>query len=165
MKIYSLKRVQVLPLALPDAWRFFADPKNLQKITPPHMGFSILYQSGFGAMYAGQLVRYRIHVFPFVPMQWLTEITHVNEPHYFVDEQRFGPYAFWHHQHHLKAVPGGGVEVTDEVNYAIPLGWLGRFANALFVERQLNAIFDYRYKVLEEFFNTAKMSVQKPVSA
>lgn len=103
-------------------------------------------------MYPGQLIRYKIQVIPFVPMHWVTEITHVQEPHYFVDEQRFGPYALWHHQHRFKAV-AGGVEMTDEVNYAIPLGILGRLAHLLFVGREVNAIFDYRFKILDDLFN------------
>ena len=81
----------------------------------------------------------------------MTEITHVNEPHHFIDEQRYGPYAFWHHQHSFSEVPGG-VEMIDEVNYALPLGPLGRIANALFVERRLSAIFDYRTAVIGQVF-------------
>lgn len=115
------------------------------------MGFHILYVSGGEKTYAGQIIRYKVQILPGIKMHWVTEITHVNEPFYFVDEQRFGPYALWHHQHHFKEVPGG-VEMTDEVNYAIPLGLLGRIANALFVGREVNRIFDYRFKVLEEYF-------------
>ncbi len=106
-------------------------------------------------MYPGQLIRYRVNGIPFVPMHWVTEITHVQEPLYFVDEQRFGPYALWHHQHHFKEV-NGGVEMVDEVNYAVPLGILGRFANLVFVEREVNAIFDHRYKILEQYFSEKK---------
>lgn len=151
MKIYTLKRTQFLPLSLPEAWDFFSSPANLEKITPKHMGFQILYKSGEGKMYPGQLIRYRVNGIPFVPMHWVTEITHVQEPFYFVDEQRFGPYALWHHQHHFKEVEGG-VEMTDEVNYAIPFGPLGRLVNWLFVRREVNAIFNHRYKTLEQFF-------------
>lgn len=151
MKIYTIKRRQFLPLSLPEAWSFFSSPANLEKITPKHMGFRILYQSGEGKMYPGQLIRYKVNGIPFIPMHWVTEITHVLEPHYFVDEQRFGPYALWHHQHHFKEVTGG-IEMTDEVNYAIPFGPLGRLANVLFVRREVNAIFNHRYKVLEHLF-------------
>lgn len=152
MKIYHLKRTQFLPISLEEAWDFFSSPANLSRITPAHMGFNILYRSGGEKMYPGQLIRYKIQVIPFVPMHWVTEITHVQEPHYFVDEQRFGPYALWHHQHRFKAV-AGGVEMTDEVNYAIPLGILGRLAHLLFVGREVNAIFDYRFKILDDLFN------------
>ena len=84
-------------------------------------------------------------------MHWVTEITQVKENIYFIDEQRFGPYALWHHQHHFKEVPGG-VEMTDEVNYAIPFGPLGRLAHFIFVDREVNRIFDHRFKVLDAFF-------------
>ena len=155
MKVYNLHRKQILPITLEEAWDFFSKPQNLKKITPEHMGFKILYQSGGTEMYAGQMIRYIVRVLPVVPLHWVTEITHVQEPHYFVDEQRFGPYAMWHHQHHFKAVEGG-VEMIDEVNYAIPLGILGRIAHWLFVGRQVSAIFDHRYEVLENYFKSEK---------
>ncbi|MEO5977586.1 MAG: SRPBCC family protein [Chryseolinea sp.] len=107
--------------------------------------------SGNGEMYPGQIIRYKIYILPGIPMIWTTEITHVHEPHFFVDEQRSGPYAFWHHQHRFRET-ASGVEMTDELNYAIPFGLIGRTANTLLVQRQLNAIFDYRYKVLSEYF-------------
>jgi ligand-binding SRPBCC domain-containing protein len=153
MKIYLLKRTQFLPITLTRAWEFFSSPRNLEKITPEHMGFTIIYKSGGAKMYPGQLIRYKVNVLPMVRLHWVTEITQVQEPYFFIDEQRFGPYALWHHQHHFKEVPGG-VEMTDEVNYAIPLGFIGRLANWLFVERQVNAIFDYRFNVLEKYFSS-----------
>ena len=151
MKIYNLKRVQTLPISLQEAWEFFSTPRNLSKITPAHMGFTILYVSGGEKTYPGQIIRYKVQVIPGIKMDWVTEITHVHEPTYFVDEQRFGPYALWHHQHHFKEVPGG-VEMTDEVNYAIPFGVLGQLANFIFVGKEVNRIFDYRFKILEEYF-------------
>jgi ligand-binding SRPBCC domain-containing protein len=156
MKIYNLKRTQFLPISITTAWEFFSSPANLPKITPQHMGFKILYMSGGPKMYPGQVIRYVVYGLPGIPMDWMTEITHVQEPHYFVDEQRFGPYALWHHQHHFKEVEGG-VEMIDEVNYAIPLGLLGRLANRLFVAREVNRIFDHRYKVLESYFAKQKL--------
>ncbi|MCZ8355568.1 MAG: SRPBCC family protein [Cyclobacteriaceae bacterium] len=155
MKIYHLKTVQILPISLAEAWDFFSTPDNLEKITPKHMGFNILYKSGGHKMYPGQIIRYIVHVLPGIPMHWVTEITHVQEPHYFVDEQRFGPYALWHHQHRFREVEGG-VEMIDEVNYAIPLGFLGRIANWLFVGREVNRIFKHRYEVLEQYFKQNK---------
>jgi ligand-binding SRPBCC domain-containing protein len=152
MKVYHLQRTQILPISVAEAWDFFSTPTNLAKITPVHMGFEILYQSGGPKTYAGQIIRYRVNVLPGIAVHWVTEITHVAEPYYFVDEQRFGPYALWHHQHRFREV-ANGVEMTDEVNYAIPLGWLGQLANTLFVHRQVNAIFDHRYQVLEAHFS------------
>lgn len=116
------------------------------------MGFEILYISGGAKAYAGQIIRYNVNVLPGIKMHWVTEITQVKESVHFIDEQRFGPYALWHHQHHFKEVPGG-VEMTDEVNYALPLGILGRLAHALFVGGEVKRIFDHRYRVLEKYFD------------
>jgi len=151
MKVYTISRKQFLPITLSEAWAFFSTPNNLAKITPAEMGFDIQYISGGDKTYPGQIILYKIQVIPGLKMNWVTEITHVKEPEYFVDEQRFGPYALWHHQHHFKEVPGG-VEMMDEVNYAIPLGIIGRLANLIFVGRKVNRIFDYRFKILEEYF-------------
>jgi ligand-binding SRPBCC domain-containing protein len=158
MKIYTLSRTQKLPISLEEAWAFFSTPANLSRITPVDLTFDIVYKSGGDTMYAGQLIRYKIGIFPMIKTSWVTEITHVDAPHYFVDEQRFGPYALWHHQHRFREIEGG-VEMTDEVNYAIPLGWLGQLAHALFVRRQVNAIFDYRFDVLEKIFSKEKQTV------
>jgi ligand-binding SRPBCC domain-containing protein len=151
MKIYNLKRTQFLPIKLADAWDFFSSPANLEKITPGKMGFHILYKSGGEKMYPGQLIRYYVKVLPFLRLHWVTEITHVDKPFYFVDEQRFGPYSLWHHQHHFSEVEGG-VLMTDEVNYGIPMGFIGRLTHWLFVGREVNAIFEHRFKVLEKYF-------------
>ncbi len=152
MKIYNLRKEQFLPISLQEAWAFFSSPKNLAKITPEHMNFKILYQSGGDKAYAGQIIRYQINVLPFIPVHWVTEITQVKEPFHFIDEQRFGPYALWHHQHHFEEVKGG-VLMTDEVNYAIPFGVLGRFAHWLFVAKEVNRIFEHRFRTLEDFFS------------
>jgi len=152
VKIYNLKRKQLIPISRQEAWKFFSSPENLNKITPPEMGFSIQYISGENKTYAGQIIAYRIKILPGLSVNWVTEISHVIDQHYFVDEQRMGPYAFWHHQHHFNEIDGG-TEITDEVNYAIPLGMLGRLAHWLFVGRKVNAIFDYRSAALTNFFN------------
>jgi ligand-binding SRPBCC domain-containing protein len=152
MKIYNLRKEQFLPISLQEAWAFFSSPKNLAKITPEHMNFKILYQSGGDKAYAGQIIRYQINVLPFIPVHWVTEITQVKEPFHFIDEQRFGPYALWHHQHHFEEVKGG-VLMTDEVNYAIPFGILGRFAHWLFVAKEVNRIFEHRFRTLEDYFS------------
>ncbi len=151
MKIYNLKRTQILPITLDEAWDFFSSPANLGKITPKEMGFKIEYISGGLKTYAGQIICYKVTIPGGIGIYWVTEITHVHAPNYFVDEQRFGPYAMWHHQHHFREV-SDGVEMTDEVNYVVPLGLLGRLANWLFVERQVSAIFDHRHKVLATYF-------------
>jgi ligand-binding SRPBCC domain-containing protein len=151
MQARSLRRVQVLPITLERAWDFFSDPGNLAKITPDGMGFHILSEERPARMYAGQLIEYRVSPVLGIPMYWMTEITHVVEGKYFIDEQRFGPYALWHHQHHFREVEGG-VEMTDIVHYKIPLGLLGWIADRLFVRQKLEQIFDYRYRKVSEMF-------------
>lgn len=152
MKVYTLQTNQFLPISIEEAWDFFSSPKNLSKITPKEMNFKILHMSGGDEMYPGQIINYKVNGLPGIRMRWTTEITQVNKPHHFIDNQIFGPYALWHHQHRFKEVPGG-VEMEDEVNYAIPLGLLGRFANWLFVEKKVKAIFDHRFEVLEKYFD------------
>jgi ligand-binding SRPBCC domain-containing protein len=151
MKIYNLKRTQILPISLQEAWEFFSSPKNLSKITPEHMGFKILYMSGGDKAYAGQIIRYQVSILPGIRVHWVTEITQVKEPLHFIDEQRFGPYALWHHQHHFKEV-AGGTEMTDEVNYAIGYGFIGQLAHWLFVGKEVSRIFEHRYAVLAKYF-------------
>ena len=150
MYLYQLQRKQVLPISLEEAWDFFSSPKNLEKITPKDMAFEIK-RIPEGKMYAGMVVEYVVRPIFGIPIGWVTEITHVEEPKYFVDEQRFGPYALWHHQHHFKEVEGG-VEMIDLVHHKNPLGFLGGIANWIFVEKRLNQIFDYRYEILEKYF-------------
>ncbi len=162
MKIYHLKRTQILPISLSEAWDFFSTPKNLSKITPEHMAFQILYISGRDKAYAGQIIQYKVSVLPGIKVNWVTEITHVQEPLHFIDEQRFGPYSLWHHQHHFKEVRGG-VEMTDEVNFAIPFGYLGRLAHWIFVGREVNRIFDHRFSVLEKYFSNDRKGFLKSV--
>jgi ligand-binding SRPBCC domain-containing protein len=134
-----------------DAWDFFSSPQNLSVITPARMNFKILSMTGGNKMFAGQVIQYKVSVLPLVRVKWVTEITQVNEPHLFVDEQRTGPYSLWHHEHHFKEVPGG-LEMTDHLTYAIPFRFLGELAHSLFVERELKGIFDYRYKTLQQLF-------------
>lgn len=157
MRIFELETIQILPISINEAWEFLSSPSNLAKITPTYMGFEIT--SGFKGekMYAGQVISYIVKPVAGIPMRWVTEITHVNEPNYFVDEQRSGPYTFWHHKHFLKEIPGG-VEMRDLIHYALPLGPLGWVANNLFVKKQLQDIFLYRKMVLEELFGMMKVA-------
>jgi ligand-binding SRPBCC domain-containing protein len=151
MKIYTILRKQFLPALLDEAWEFFLSPENLSSITPPHMGFEIRYFSGSRKTYSGQIIKYKVGIFPGIKVNWVTEITHVKDKEYFIDEQRFGPYKLWQHQHHFREV-SGGIEMTDEVNYAIPFGLFGRLVHFLFVGKEVNKIFDYREKVLKNIF-------------
>jgi ligand-binding SRPBCC domain-containing protein len=133
-------------------WDFMSSPQNLAKITPPYMGFHILTKLGDEKMHAGQIIEYYVTPLAGIKMHWVTEITHVKDKEYFVDEQRFGPYAFWHHKHLLKEVPGG-VEMIDTLHYKVPFGILGKLVNALFIKNKVNEIFNFRYNKLEELFN------------
>jgi ligand-binding SRPBCC domain-containing protein len=152
MAVYTLKRTQRLPISLEQAWHFFSSPANLKEITPPYMGFDITSDPRFLLkMYPGQVITYTVKPVLGIPLFWMTEITHVEEGRFFVDEQRVGPYKIWHHQHHFEAMEGG-VEMTDLVHYQLPLGPLGDLAQRVFVRRQLNEIFDYRFKKLEGLF-------------
>jgi ligand-binding SRPBCC domain-containing protein len=147
--IYTLVAEQVLPVDLDRAWGFFSTPANLGKITPPYMGFRIT--SGEAAkMYAGQIITYQIGILPGIRSGWVTEITHVVERCYFVDEQRSGPYAMWHHEHWFEELDGG-VRMRDKVSYKLPFGFPGRLVHPL-IRRQLLQIFGYRQKALERLF-------------
>src|ERR1700749_2791364 len=133
MKFYSLRSEQRIPISLAEAWDFFSSPLNLEKITPPDMKFDVTSDyNEHTKMYPGMIITYKISPLLGVKMNWMTEITHVKEKEYFVDEQRFGPYALWHHQHHFKQVEGG-IQMTDLLHYAIPYGFIGRIANNLLV--------------------------------
>lgn len=151
MKIYTLTHRQTLPITLEQAWAFFSDPLNLEKITPPWLDFKV-HSPLPSAMYAGLVVQYHVHPVARIPICWTTEITHVRQPYFFVDEQRFGPYRFWHHQH-LFTQTDDGIEMTDIVHYALPFGLLGRCFHPWFVRRKLEKIFSFRRQRLEELFN------------
>lgn len=155
MKVFQLKRSQALPVSMDEAWAFFSTPANLQEITPPWLGFTITSELP-ETVYAGLIITYHLKFYGLIPASWTTEITHVTPyrpegPNMFVDEQRFGPYAFWHHQHHFRVVPdeqGGGTEVIDIIHYALPLGWLGEIGQFLLVRHQLEEIFQFRQQTL-----------------
>lgn len=152
MKVYKKESVQYINASLEECWAFFSDPKNLKVITPKSMGFEVTdYDSKL--MYAGQIIQYKITPLLGIKLNWMTEITIVKENNYFIDEQRFGPYSLWHHKHFFEATPNG-TKMTDVVHYALPLGFIGRIMNALVVKNELKTIFEYRYKKVEELFNT-----------
>lgn len=150
MRIYTLEQKQFLPLTINAAWEFFSNPHNLKDITPPSMDFRVISETGYET-YAGMIIQYTVRPMFGIPVRWTTEITHVRAPYFFVDEQRFGPYSFWHHQHLFTEAPGG-VEMRDVVSYALPFGPLGRLVRALVVKHKLNTIFSHRRAVLEQRF-------------
>ena len=150
MKIYQFRSKQFLPITISEAWEFFSNPNNLPKITPPWLNFEVTSKLP-DKMYAGMIITYLVRPLLNIPTTWVTEITHVREPNFFVDEQRFGPYKLWHHQHHLKG-RDKNVEMTDIVSYALPLDPLSRPINSLLVEKKVKGIFKFREKKLEELF-------------
>ena len=154
MKIYRNHTFQNLPITCDKAWDFLSDPNNLKTITPDYMGFEIL-GGAEKKMYAGQIIQYIVTPVMGIPTKWVTEITHVKEGEYFVDEQRFGPYALWHHKHFIRPIENG-VEMEDIIDYKIPFGTLGRLAHPIIVKPKLNEIFDYRKKKIIELFGEYK---------
>jgi len=146
----KLKQEQFLPISIDEAWLFFATPKNLNEVTPKNMVFEIISELP-DTMYAGLLINYRLKPMLNIPINWCTEITHIKEKEFFVDEQRKGPYNIWHHEHHFKAVVGG-VIMTDILHYDIGKWFIGWLAGELFVDKKVKSIFDYRYKTLETYF-------------
>jgi ligand-binding SRPBCC domain-containing protein len=153
MAVVSITRFQTVPGDPSHIWAFFANPLNLSLITPPYMRFRTLTDLTLfpHRIYPGQLIEYRLRPLPLYSVRWVTEIMLVDEGSCFIDEQRSGPYRLWHHEHYFRPV-AGGVEMTDIVNYEVPFGWIGRLANALFVRRQVEGIFDYRYREIEKLF-------------
>jgi ligand-binding SRPBCC domain-containing protein len=161
MSVHVLKTVQKLPVSLEEAWSFFSHPKNLAVMTPEYLNLRFTNELFGEEMYPGQVMTYRVKPLLGIPLFWMTEITHVVPDRFFVDEQRFGPYSLWHHQHHFREITGG-VEMTDLVHYKLPLGFLGDIANSLFVRRQLDGIFRFRVQKVEELFGAWQAPV--PVS-
>ena len=148
MRLHRLEQLQKLPIPLSRAWDFFADPRNLAVVTPPAMRLQITSELP-ETMYAGMLITYRLRPLPGVPVSWVNQITHVEAPHRWVDEQRFGPYRFFHHQHLFREIEGG-VEMTDLVHYVLPRG-TGPVSRLL-VGPALRDLFAYRRRVLERTF-------------
>lgn len=149
--MYQLKVHQNIPANIHQVWSFMSSPRNLKRITPAYMSFQITNEPIADKMYPGMMISYKISPLPGIKMNWVTEITHVEETKFFVDEQRLGPYQLWHHEHHLKEIVNG-VEMTDIVSYKPPLGFIGSIANSLFIKNKLKEIFDYRFKAVEEIF-------------
>ena len=152
MKVYTLKAIQNLPIGIEEAWEFFSNPNNLAVITPEWLNFKVTSKLP-DKMYPGMMISYKVHPVLGIPLNWVTEITHVKEPFYFVDEQRFGPYKLWHHQHHFQETENG-IEMTDIVNYALPFDPFSRPINSLLVKNRVGEIFKFREKKLVDLFSS-----------
>ncbi|MFZ4414120.1 MAG: SRPBCC family protein [Bacteroidales bacterium] len=151
MAFFQFHKEQFINASVEEVWDFISSPQNLKKITPKKMGFDILTLNLPDKIYEGMIICYRVRPLLNIPTNWVTEITHVRDKSYFVDEQRLGPYSLWHHQHIILPLKNG-VLMKDIVSYRPPFGILGRIANSLFIQSKLNEIFDYRTKVLENIF-------------
>jgi ligand-binding SRPBCC domain-containing protein len=150
MKIFTIKTNQSLPISIEDAWDFFSNPNNLPKITPPWLNLKVTSELP-DKMYEGMIVTYKVFPFLRISSNWITEITTVKEKAFFIDQQRFGPYKFWHHQHHFKET-GSGVEMSDIVNYALPFDPFSRPLNNILVGKKVEGIFEFRKEVLNDLF-------------
>ena len=155
MKMYTLKTEQIINTNIDDAWSFFSSPRNLKTITPDYMDFKIKSIEADKPAYAGQIIYYSVKPLFNIPINWVTEITQVKHKSHFIDEQRFGPYKLWHHQHFFEEHPKG-VKMTDIVHYVIPFGIIGRIANWLFISKQLEGIFQYRTEQVNKIFKKSK---------
>lgn len=141
---------QRLPIPLEEAWKFFSSPYNLAEISHPDLKFEII-SSPPDVIYKGLEIRYRIKPMVRVPVIWVTEITEVEEGKLFIDEQKKGPYKYWHHEHHFAHDPAG-VLVTDKLTYDV--GWwpVGGLVGKVWVDKQIDKIFDYRREKLVVLF-------------
>jgi ligand-binding SRPBCC domain-containing protein len=151
MGFYQLHKTQRIPANLDEVWDFISSPANLKKITPGYMGFDITSKLLIPKMYPGMIISYKVSPILGIKMTWVTEITHIKDKEYFVDEQRVGPYAIWHHEHKIESIEGG-VLMTDIVSYKPPLFFFGSIANSVLIKKQLQKIFDYRKKAIEKMF-------------
>jgi len=153
MSVHRFDETHPLPIARDQAWRFFSDPRNLARITPPSLGFRVISDVP-DDVYPGLMITYRVRPLFNIPVTWVTEITHVASGERFVDEQRAGPYAMWHHEHHFRDIPGG-TEMRDIVHYALPGGPIGDVVNEWVVAKKVAEIFGHRRQVLNAFFGAA----------
>jgi ligand-binding SRPBCC domain-containing protein len=150
--IYTLQRKEIVGLPLAQCWDFFSNPANLEKITPPELGFAVK-SSLPEKVYPGLMIEYTVSPLLGFKLSWLTEIVHVNEPYHFVDEQRVGPYRLWHHEHFFREISSNEVEVSDLIHYVPPFGLFGGIINALAVRPQLERIFDFRTEALKRILS------------
>jgi len=152
LKLYRTEFTQKLPVSIETAWDFFSSPLNLAEITPKDMTFDVTSPNmDTTKMYPGLIITYKVSPLFGIKLDWVTEITHVKDQEYFIDEQRFGPFAFWHHQHHFQKIDGG-VLMNDILHYSIGWGPIGNVANAVMVKNKIKGIFDFRYQKVEELF-------------
>ena len=150
--MHQLVKHQFVATDMESCWKFFSRPENLNEITPPDMQFKILTEVP-EKVYTGLMIAYKVSPFPGWTTNWITEITHVEDGRMFIDEQRYGPYQLWHHEHHFKEVEGG-IQMTDIVSYLAPFGFLGRWMEPFIIRPKIESIFSFREQKIEEIFGT-----------
>ena len=155
MAFYQLIKEQKINCSIDEIWDFISSPSNLKVITPAYMGFDITSESLPEKMYPGMIISYKVSPLLGIKTTWVTEITHIEDKRYFVDEQRVGPYVLWHHQHLIEEIEKG-VLMKDIVSYQPPFGFLGAIANTLIIKNKLKEIFDYRTIAVEKRFGVYK---------
>lgn len=142
---------QIINTDIETCWAFFSDPANLARITPPYMKFIITFPQPMPEMYQGMIIKYKVSPLFGIPVDWITEISHVSKPNFFVDKQVKGPYSVWHHQHLFEETQNG-VKITDIVTYSLPLGFIGDLIAGSMVRKKVESIFSYRRKIIESVF-------------
>ena len=155
MNVNKLIYTQKIPVGIEKVWDFFSNPRNLEKITPREMHMKITNREDIGTLYEGMVISYRLFPLFAFPVQWSTEIIHIDRPHEFEDEQKSGPYEVWRHKHLFREIPEG-VEMTDIVEYRIPFGFLGQMLDQLLIHNRLEYVFSYRRKKIEEIFGAVQ---------
>ena len=148
--MHILEREIILDTDPDTLWEFLSTPVNLNDLTPPELHFQILSEVP-EKMYNGLTILYEIQIPFFGKRRWLTEIKHIEEGTFFVDEQRVGPYKLWYHQHRIEALDKKS-RMIDRVCYQLPFGVLGLLVHRLWVKNMLETIFSYRTTRLAERF-------------
>ena len=151
MGFYQYRKEQLLHAGVDEVWDYISSPSNLKEITPEYMGFDITSENVPEKMYRGMIISYLVKPLFGIRVTWVTEITEIAEKKFFIDQQRIGPYAFWHHQHFIEPI-GKNVLMKDIVSYKPPYGILGSFANMLVIRKKIKEIFDYREMALNRRF-------------
>lgn len=150
--MHTLKFTQLIRKDANTVWDFFSSPHNLETITPDFVDFKVTSKHLEDKIYPGMIITYKIRPVMGIPLEWVTEITHIEPPNYFVDEQRYGPYSFWHHKHFFKETENG-ILMTDLIHYRLPFWFVGRLIDSFFVSRKLKQIFEYRRVKIDEIFS------------
>ena len=153
MATYHFKTEQFIPIGIDEAWDFFSSAKNLALITPPEMDFKILTELDDREIFEGMIIDYTVRPLFGIPLKWQTEIIKVKKPWSFTDRQVKGPYKVWEHTH-IYIRQNNGIIMQDEVKYELPLGLVGKIANALVVRKKIEDIFTFRKNVLTKMYGT-----------